>query len=367
MNVGIVSKWWNRGQGTVSRLVRTIFDEHDHDTFVLARPTADKHHKPRFVDTSGVWDQPNVTIASNNAIAADEYLDWAKQHSIEVVFFDQNTQYDEIETLRRSGVVTVGRFVWERFRESEVPRAKAAFDIIYSMIECEQARYASFGIDAPRVHWGIHDELLSLAPKRSSDEIAFFFQGGFLGGRKPVRSVVEAFQMVDAPHLRLVLKTQGTRKESEVIDTSGDPRIELITADLPADEYYRLFHSCHVNLAPSRAEGLGVHFYEAIAFGMPIITNDDPPMNETVRDGYNGLLVKSRHEGKMASGIPRYEPDVEDMARAIRALSDFAVLEEMAENTLELRREFSWETTTADYLALLDRAVTVSRDREAAR
>jgi glycosyltransferase involved in cell wall biosynthesis len=332
MNVGIVSKWWNRGQGTVSRLVRTIFDEHDHDTFVLARPTADKHHKPRFVDTSGVWDQPNVTIASNNAIAADEYLDWAKQHSIEVVFFDQNTQYDEIETLRRSGVVTVGRFVWERFRESEVPRAKAAFDIIYSMIECEQARYASFGIDAPRVHWGIHDELLSLAPKRSSDEIAFFFQGGFLGGRKPVRSVVEAFQMVDAPHLRLVLKTQGTRKESEVIDTSGDPRIELITADLPADEYYR-----------------------------------DPPMNETVRDGYNGLLVKSRHEGKMASGIPRYEPDVEDMARAIRALSDFAVLEEMAENTLELRREFSWETTTADYLALLDRAVTVSRDREAAR
>ena len=361
MNVGIVSKWWNRGQGTVSRLVRTIFDEHGHDTFVLARPTADKHHRPSFVDTSGVWNQPDVTHASNNAIPADEYLEWAKKHSIDVAFFDQNTQYEEIEALRRSGVVTVGRFVWERFKESEAPQAERAFDIIFSMTACEQARYASFGIETPRVHWGIHDELLSVEPERASDRIQFFFQGGFLGGRKPARGVVEAFRKVDAPHLRLILKTQGTREQSDAIDVSGDPRIELVTADLPADDYYRLFVSCHVNLAPSRAEGLGVHFYEAIAFGMPIITNDDPPMNETVRDGYNGLLIESRHEGKMISGIPRCEPDVEDMARAIRELSDFAVLGEMARNTLELRERYSWETTAADYLALLDEAARIGK------
>ena len=63
---------------------------------------------------------------------------------------------------------------------------------------------------------------------------------------------------------------------------AADPRIELVIDDMPTDEHLRLFASCDVCLGPSRWEGLGLFLYEAIAFGMPQITNDSPPMNEVV-------------------------------------------------------------------------------------
>ena len=65
----------------------------------------------------------------------------------------------------------------------------------------------------------------------------------------------------------------------------------MILEDLPTDEHLRLFAGNDICLAPSRWEGLGLHLYEAMALGLPVITNDDPPMNEVIRDGENGLLV----------------------------------------------------------------------------
>ena len=55
-----------------------------------------------------------------------------------------------------------------------------------------------------------------------------------------------------------------------------DPRIVEISADLDPDEYAALLGSSHVCLAPARWEGLGVHLYEALALGMPTISNDIP-------------------------------------------------------------------------------------------
>src|ERR671919_695519 len=54
---------------------------------------------------------------------------------------------------------------------------------------------------------------------------------------------------------------------------------------------------------------------------MPIITNDNPPMNEVVTDGANGLLVRGIESGTTKSGIAAYEPDVDGLAAAIEPLS----------------------------------------------
>ena len=96
------------------------------------------------------------------------------------------------------------------------------------------------------------------------------------------------------------------QRELDVLDRGvrRDPRVEVILEDLPTAEHLALFASADVCLAPSRWEGLGLHLYEAIALGLPVITNDYPPMNEVIRDGENGLLVRSRRRGKANSGIP---------------------------------------------------------------
>jgi glycosyltransferase involved in cell wall biosynthesis len=351
MKIGIVSYWFNRGQGTVGRYIRSIFDVLGHETFVLARPTKDKFDLSRFIDKTGVWDQVGVTFASHFNIPIEEYISWAKANSIEVAFFDQNYQFEAIEALRRLGIKTIGRFVWEALSEEHVKGSQNAFSIIYSLTKCEQARYASFGIESPWVQWGCHPELTSIEPQKFEGSVYFFYPGGYLSKRKPTKTVIEAFTKVASRDIRLVIKVQREKKHSKLIGDVKrlDPRVKLITADLPSQQYYELFSSCHISLAPSRWEGLGLHLYEALSFGMPTITNDNPPMNEIIRDRYNGLLVSSHQIGHTKSGVPSYEPDTDDLSRTIGALSEHAMIDELSRNTKEVRKTMSWDKTTAHF------------------
>jgi glycosyltransferase involved in cell wall biosynthesis len=93
-------------------------------------------------------------------------------------------------------------------------------------------------------------------------------------------------------------------------------------ADQPRDEHLRTFAECDVCLALSRWEGLGLPLYESIAVGMPVITNDKPPMSEAVEDGVNGILVTSHVNGQAKSGIDAYKPDVKELTAAIETLAD---------------------------------------------
>jgi 1,2-diacylglycerol 3-alpha-glucosyltransferase len=357
MRIGISSWWFNRGQAVVGRQLRSAFDALGHATFVLARPSRDVSVRPLYIDRSGVWDQPGVTEASDYEIPEREFLDWARETGIEVCFFDQNYQFDEIAALRESGVRTVGRFVWEQFSADDVEPAKRAFDVLYSMHAAEQERYAGFGIESPRVHWGIHPELLEVEPPaREDSEIRFMFPGGFMSKRKPLDPVLEAFRQTRDERFRLIVKAQVERKARKVMRAAKrDQRVELITDDLPTDEHLRLFASADVSLAPSRWEGLGLHLYEALAFGIPTVVNDSPPMNEVIRDGENGLLVGAVPDGEAKSGIPAHTVDPAELAVAIERLGDPELRRSLSEGALEARERWSWRRTTDDLHELLVR------------
>jgi 1,2-diacylglycerol 3-alpha-glucosyltransferase len=358
MRIGISSYWFNRGQAVVARQLRSALDGLGHETFVLARPTRASNLMPAFVDRSDVWDQPGITEASAYEIPGEELLGWATEHELEVAFFDQNYQFGEIARLRERGVRTVGRFVWEHFSAEHVSGALVAFETVYSLTAAEQQRYAELGIDSPRVHWGCHPELIEAAAegRRSDDSsVRFFFPGGFMSKRKPVAPTLKAFRAARGPRLRLVVKSQVERGEKTVRRAARrDPRIELVAADLPSAEHLRLFAAADVCLAPSRWEGLGLHLYEATALGLPIISNDNPPMNEVVRDGVNGLLVQGRpSRERPRSGIPSFDPDPKELARAIERLADDGLRAELAAGAARRRDELSWERTVADLRRLI--------------
>ncbi len=374
MNIGIVSWWFNRGQATVSRHVRSALDELGHRTFVLARPTRDSFTLPRFVSRDDVWDQPSVTRASRFEIPWREYARWARENDLAAIFFDQNYQFKNIAKLRSLGIRTLGRFVWEQFGEKHVAAARRAFDVIYSLTRCEQLRYAEeFGLDSPYIPWGCHPELARPAVGERSDAIYFFYPGGYLRDRKPTRAVIEAFSRTSRNDLRVIVKTQhplrqshlqpwppapksrwGRRpKDERVTARDLDPRIQLHEDDVSVKEYHALFSSCHVCLAPSRWEGLGLHLYEALAFGLPIITNDAAPMNETVRHLESGILVPSKVSGTAKSGIPAYEPEVEALRSAIETAADDVLRARLAAGTAKLRAERSWHTVVEGYDGLL--------------
>jgi glycosyltransferase involved in cell wall biosynthesis len=253
------------------------------------------------------------------------------------------------------------------FSAEDAEPAKAAYDVLYSMTRCEQERYARFGIESPYVQWGLHPELLGAAEdakqaaggKQPDGLVRFYFPGALLGPRKPHKEVVEAFRAAEGDNLRLIFKAQLERRMNYLERAAAeDPRIELVIDDMPTDEHLRLFAGCDVCLGPSRWEGLGLFLYEAVAFELPQITNDSPPMNEVVRDGVNGILIGDHHDGDAPSGIPSMRPDVAAMTAAIERLADPALRAELADGARRTRAELGWERTVADYASLIERAAT---------
>jgi glycosyltransferase involved in cell wall biosynthesis len=189
--------------------------------------------------------------------------------------------------------------------------------------------------------------------------VVFYFPGGFLGHRKPLEPVLEAFESTDDSRLRLLVKAQVERKQMRAAEEAAerDDRIVVDLGDKPWREHLRELASCDVCLAPARWEGLGLPLYEAIAFGQPAITNDAPPMNEAVHDGVNGLLVTSHANGTAKSGIPAIDPDVDDLRRAIEELADNSRRAELAAGAQRVREtERQWSATVEGIGSMLETA-----------
>lgn len=357
MRVGLVSKWFNRGQPVVGRYLRSAVDELGHRSFVLAKPRREKGPMAGALERTGVWDQPDVTAASSFETPLAEYVEWVETNDLDVILCDQNYQFDELAQLRAGGVRVVGRFVWEHFTEEHLAPAREAYDLVYSVTECEQQRYRGWGLETPRVPWGIHPELLEVPVVRNEDDLVrFVFPGGFLGHRKPAEPVIEAFTRAAGDNLRLLVKAQVERSRLDVIlpMIEADERIELRLADEPWHEHLAAVAANDVSISPSRWEGLGLPLYEAVAFGMPTICNDDPPMNEVVRDGVNGILVPSHPDGKARSGIPAKRPDIDAMSDAIVRVAEPGLLAELRAGAERSRADLSWERTVESLRPLLD-------------
>lgn len=356
MRIGIVSYWFNRGQAVVSRRIRAALDAAGFETFVLARPTKERFVRPRFIDHRGPWAQRHVTAASGFDIPEHEYLEWAATNGIDAVLCDQNLQFRELAALRRHGVRTVGRFVWEAFRPEDVGAACEAFETIYSLTRCEQRRYADLGIQSPLVRWAPPSDLTAPdRPPRGDGEVRFFFPGGYLSDRKPTAETIAAFRQARDPRARLILKMQDPVRGPQLAAEAerADSRIRAITADLPDEDHHRLMASCDVLLAPTRWEGLGLHHGEAIALGMPAITNDFPPMNENVTHDVDGWLVQAVWHAERVPGVPRLETPVGPLTDAIEALCNDDRRARLATGVARRRARVTWSDTTHDLVALV--------------
>jgi glycosyltransferase involved in cell wall biosynthesis len=399
MRIGLVSKWAASGQAVVARQIRSALDGLGHETYVLARPGSGPRAKRAAQgERDPVWDQPGVTAGTEHEIPTAEYERWAEDNGLELILFDENYQWEAIEALSAQGIRTVGRFVWEYFSAEHVEPAKRAYDTIYSLTLAERDRYAHLGIESPYVQWGIHPELLeppgeqpdtgltplpggnTAPPHRKPDApaerqhratraertrsgasarsdlgpVTFYFPGSFLGRRKPIRKVIRAFGKARGDHLRLLINAQVPRNDEVLREAAeADLRIELMLDDEPEASHRARFAACDVCLAPSRWEGLGLPLYEATAFGLPIITNDRPPMSEMVIDGESGILVGSVQNGTARSGIPAWDPEVGALAAAIEQLGDRDELERMRAGVAELRARRDWSRTVADIETLI--------------
>lgn len=144
--------------------------------------------------------------------------------------------------------------------------------------------------------------------------------------RKGTDYVIRAFSKLNKENTKLVIHTQ-----TEIIKIFPDlkkmmntliqvDKLEIINNSVPAPG---LYHLGDVYVYPTRLEGIGLTIAEANACGMPVITTNEAPMNEFIKEGINGHLVNIDSKKVRKDGY-YWEESYIEINHLIEILNDYA-------------------------------------------
>jgi 1,2-diacylglycerol 3-alpha-glucosyltransferase len=139
---------------------------------------------------------------------------------------------------------------------------------------------------------------------------------GRLAPEKSVELVIEAFAAVAADESAIGLLMVGggpaeasLRRRAARPDLSG--RVHL-TGGLPRRDALGIVKGADLFISASRTETQGLVLAEALSLGVPVVALDGPGVEDSVRDGVDGLIVRADAAGKL-------EPE-RQLAGALREL-----------------------------------------------
>ncbi len=199
------------------------------------------------------------------------------------------------------GLINVLNFAWE---ESKVPVAwvrefNRRLDLIVVPSRFVAKALLDSGVVVPVVITG--NGVGAVRPPRSpmvsADVFTFLhISSGF--PRKGVDVLLaaygEAFHATD--DVRLVIKTfpnvhhNWEREIERFRALPNAPRVELINADLPETELAELYARANALIGPSRGEGFGLPFAEAMLRNLPVIVTDWGGQSDFCTDATAGLI-----------------------------------------------------------------------------
>jgi len=336
MKIGFVTLWFERGQAYVTKMLRQAI-EPTHETFVLAR-NGGTEERP-MLETTGEWAVPNLSTWDKYRIPQDVMRDWVANNALDLVIFNEEHDLGLVWMAKVRAAKTVGIYEWESFHPSLVRRCNALYDKIICQTEACYERYKEYGLNnLVRIKWGVDPAFHPV--EHRNGRVRFFHPAGWGGlhARRGTQFVIDAFRRADLTSAELLIHTQRGEGERQ----AGN--IRMLCGTVPRTEVVSMYQGADVAVLPSKWEGLGLTFLEAIGCGLPIITVDAPPMNEFVRDGETGFLCKvaerQEYPGIFVEGV---HVDLDDMAEKMRMLTEPDVLARMQKATREFAAEFSIE------------------------
>lgn len=289
MNIGIVTTWHERGAAYVSRAYMESLSK-QHQVFIYARGGEE------FAIGDEHWDLPNVTwekkIPNMTMVSYINWKDfnhWIKDRTIDILIFNEQRSWDVLLKLRKSGII-LGAYV-DYYTRNTIPFFK-----FYDFLICNTNRHFEVFKDFGQtffIPWGTSVELCKPKEGGKDGNYVKFFHSAGMGGvniRKGTDILVRAYQKVKG-NTSLVIHSQvGLKKYPTVAEIiQNDKRIQFIEGTIPLPG---LYYKGNVYVYPSRLDGIGLSIAEALACGLPVITTNNPPMNEFVIHGQTGYLVK---------------------------------------------------------------------------
>lgn len=333
LNIGFVSIWFERGQAYVTKLIKNALDA-GHETFVFARTGG--VYGQKMLEKNGVWNVPNLTEYPDYKIAPNDLKGWILENKLDVVIFNEEYDWNLVQAAKSTKALVLTYL--DYYKEEWSP-----FMDMYDGVLCSTFR--TFNLVKPLCNayfmgWAVDTDIYK--PKQTLQKHTFFHNAGWLGinYRKMTPAVILAF---DA--LSKVLPNISLFVHSQVVIEKMPPEIQIIirqnnritfhveTVPAPGLYYKGLIH-----VFPTKLEGLGLPLMEGLACGLPALTPDAPPMNEFIKDGYNGLLVKVGNKITRDDNIafPETIVDVNDLVEKMKYLATHPEkLKEMQANAIK--------------------------------
>ncbi|QQG42844.1 MAG: glycosyltransferase family 4 protein [Candidatus Giovannonibacteria bacterium] len=128
------------------------------------------------------------------------------------------------------------------------------------------------------------------------------------------------------------------------------PDAELkIISDIPYDELPKYLWKAHIFVRPSRSEGMGNAFVEALAAGLPIVGTPVGGILDIIKDGETGLFAKV--------------DDPKDLAEKIKILlADKALARKIVENGRKMVEErFDWNKIAQNYSDIFNHELNLKK------
>src|SRR6266496_667566 len=172
----------------------------------------------------------------------------------------------------------------------------------------------------------------------SNGEVRLLYVGR-ISREKDLDLLADAYRRLRKEGLPVQLFVVGHGPYSETLAKSLPEA--FFTGYLRGTELAAAYASADIFVFPSTTDTFGNVILEAQACGVPVIVSDSGGPKELVEDGMNGLITRSR--------------DVEDFARAIRALvTDPALRERMANSARDSVTDRNWPRAFAKFWASTD-------------
>ncbi len=231
------------------------------------------------------------------APAGTPFPDWLARH--EIVVFIERLHPRIFRTCRESGIRTVLVALLDYLPEEEPVRREGMRDLDRVVVHSEEGARRLREDGVPRVTAvppGLDWPCLPARPL--SDRTLFYFNIGVGGphNRRNAPMVLETFNglLAGHPEAHLVVKMLPQARKQYPDFGQLHPSIEVIEGRRSRAEMLALQQAADVSLFPSRFEGLGYPLLESLHSGVPVVATDGPPMNEIIREGENGLLIRAR-------------------------------------------------------------------------
>jgi phosphatidyl-myo-inositol dimannoside synthase len=220
----------------------------------------------------------------------------------------------------KSIVCTHGIEVWEplsRLRRRALQHAtlvltpsRASADFVVSMqgVALERVRVLPWGLD-PDFEANVSGEALAHLPREFPRGRVILTVGRWLATEryKGMDTLIKAMPrlLLRWPDIQLVLVGSGDDREW-LVDIARYSGVQLhvhFLSGISYDELSACYAASELFALPSRGEGFGFVYLEAMARGKPVIGGAHGGAPEVIKDGLTGYLVQHGDTGQLATSI----------------------------------------------------------------